>query len=150
MSIAALVSSIRRNGGELSPPPRTDVNMRFRATNTQTRAGQRPYWQTGFTLEEVQAWEREQQQTYDGDRYSRMLRRERRGILECVAASMLPASAAYSANRKAHKMYSEEKEQVRAVYAERAAQVGMSLVSYCKAFRVRGVLYKHEQGGVVL
>lgn len=149
-SIAALASRIRRNGGALSPPTRTDVNMRFRDTNAQARAGQRPYWQTGFTLDEVQAWEQEQHRTYDGDRYSRMLRRERRGILECVAASMLPASAAYSANRKGHQMYNEEKEQVRAVYAERATRVGMSLVSYCKAFRVRGVLYKHEQGGVIL
>lgn len=150
MSIAALVSSIRRNGGELSPPPRTDVSMRFRDTKTNSRAGQRPYWQTGFTLEEVQAWEQEQHRTYDGDRYSRMLRRERWGILQCVAVSMLPASAAYCVNRKVEQMYSEEKEQVRAVYAERAARVGMSLVSYCKAFRVRGVLYKHEQGGAVL
>lgn len=150
MSIAALAASVRRNGGDLSPPRTTDVESPFRGTRTQALAGQRPYWQWGFTLEEVELYQRE----HDADRYNRMLKRERRGILQCLTESMLPAGDAHKLKSKVvstmRSMYNEELEQTRAVYTERAAKVGMSLVSYCKAFRVRGVLHKHEQGGVVL
>lgn len=146
MSIAALAASARRNGGDLSPPRTTDVDSPFRGTSTQALAGQRPYWQWGFTVNEVELFQRE----HDADRHNRMRKRERRGILQCLNESMLPAGAVHRLRNKAASMYNEELEQTRAVYAERAAKVGMSLVSYCKAFRVRGVLYKHEQGGVVL
>lgn len=146
MSIAALAASVRHNGGDLSPPRTTDVNSPFRGARIQTLAGQRPYWQWGFTLEEVELYQRE----HDAGRYNRMLKRERRGILQCLTESMLPAGDAYRLKSKAVSVYNEELEKTRAVYAERAAKVGMSLVSYCKAFRVRGVLCKHEQGGVVL
>lgn len=145
-SIAALAASVRRNGGDLSPPRTTDVDSPFRGTRTQALAGQRPYWQWGFTLEEVELYQRE----HDADRYNRMLKRERRGILQCLTESMLPAGDAHKLRNRMKGMYNEELEKTRAVYAERAAKVGMSLVGYCKAFRVRGVLYKHEQGGVVL
>lgn len=145
-SIAELAARVRCNGGDLSPPRATDMKYAFHGTGTQALAGQRPYWQWGFTLDEVQLYQRE----HDADRYNRMLKRERRGILQCLTESMLPAGSAHRLKNKMVSMYNEELEKTRAVYAERAAKVGMSLVSYCKAFRVRGVLYKHEQGGVVL
>ena len=146
MSIAALAASVRRNGGDLSPPRTTDIDSPFRGTRTQALAGQRPYWQWGFTLEEVELYQRE----HDADRYNRMLKRERRGILQCLTDSMLPAGDTHKLKSKAVSMYNEELEQTRAAYAARAAKVGMSLVSYCKRFQVKGVLYRHEQGGVVL
>lgn len=128
------LKQMQLKGGDLSPPkptnPKWDYDDKRVNQDSNARLGQRPYWQWGFSTDEVRE--------YDNKRTLRMLRNQ--GILDTLDETRRDIQATAD----------DRRQQLRAVVAVRAAAVGMHPVSYCKAFGLRAALYLHEQRGCVL